>query len=96
MRFFSLLLMAVMVMARFGSSTALDGQLMGILSSNTHPRRDVEQEIVTFDKDSLFIHGKRVMIFSAEIHPFRFVVNHPRSISALSCLFHCLCDGADV
>ncbi|KAF4337116.1 beta-galactosidase [Fusarium beomiforme] len=36
--------------------------------------RDLLQDIVTFDEHSLFIHGERVTIFSAEIHPFRLPV----------------------
>ena len=34
-------------------------------------KRDVLQDIVTWDDKSLMIHGQRLMIFSAEFHPFR-------------------------
>lgn len=34
-------------------------------------KREALQEIVTWDKDSLFINGERVMLYSGEIHPFR-------------------------
>ncbi|KAF4445819.1 putative beta-galactosidase [Fusarium austroafricanum] len=37
-------------------------------------KRELLQDIVTFDEHSLFIHGERVTIFSAEIHPFRLPV----------------------
>lgn len=30
------------------------------------------QDIVTWDAQSIRIHGERVMIFSAEVHPFRY------------------------
>jgi hypothetical protein len=32
------------------------------------------QDIVTWDEDSLYIHGERVAIFSGEVHPFRLPV----------------------
>lgn len=32
------------------------------------------QDIVTWDEDSLYIHGERVVIFSGEVHPFRLPV----------------------
>ncbi|PQE12414.1 glycoside hydrolase family 35 protein [Rutstroemia sp. NJR-2017a BVV2] len=34
-------------------------------------RRDILQDIVTWDEHSLFVHGERVMIYSGEVHPFR-------------------------
>ncbi|KAH7241422.1 glycoside hydrolase superfamily [Fusarium tricinctum] len=37
-------------------------------------KRELLQDIVTFDEHSLFIRGERVTIFSAEIHPFRLPV----------------------
>ncbi|XXH04540.1 hypothetical protein Hte_010957 [Hypoxylon texense] len=37
-------------------------------------KRDLAQDIVTWDEHSLFVHGERVMIFSGEIHPFRLPV----------------------
>ncbi|KAE8151998.1 putative beta-galactosidase A [Aspergillus avenaceus] len=42
-----------------------------------HPdpaKRDLLQDIVTWDDKSLFINGERVMIFSGEVHPFRLPV----------------------
>jgi hypothetical protein len=29
------------------------------------------QDIVTWDKDSIFVHGKRVLLYSGEVHPYR-------------------------
>lgn len=34
-------------------------------------KRDLLQNIVTWDGKSLLIHGERVMIWSGEVHPFR-------------------------
>jgi beta-galactosidase GanA len=41
--------------------------------NNAH-KRELLQDIVTFDEHSLFINGERVTMFSAEIHPFRLPV----------------------
>ncbi|KAF4949389.1 hypothetical protein FGADI_8957 [Fusarium gaditjirri] len=46
----------------------------GARPSNILDSRALLQDIVTFDEHSLFIHGERVTIFSAEIHPFRLPV----------------------
>lgn len=37
-------------------------------------KRELLQDIVTWDEHSLFINGERATIFSAEIHPFRLPV----------------------
>ncbi|KAI9163259.1 putative beta-galactosidase A [Paramyrothecium foliicola] len=37
-------------------------------------KRDLLQDIVTWDSHALYIHGERAMIFSGEIHPFRLPV----------------------
>jgi beta-galactosidase GanA len=37
-------------------------------------KRDLLQDIVTWDERSLFIRGERIMIFSGEVHPFRLPV----------------------
>jgi len=37
-------------------------------------KRDVLQKIVTWDEHSLYVHGKRVMLYSGEVHPFRLPV----------------------
>ncbi|KAF5675342.1 beta-galactosidase [Fusarium circinatum] len=46
----------------------------GARPSNILDSRALLQDIVTFDEHSLFIHGERVTIFSAEVHPFRLPV----------------------
>ena len=35
-----------------------------------------QQEIVTWDDHSIFVHGERLMVFSGEFHPFRLPVTH--------------------
>lgn len=37
-------------------------------------KRELLQDIITWDEHSLFIHGERAMIFSGEVHPFRLPV----------------------
>ncbi len=46
-----------------------------ILRAHHDPaKRALLQDVVTFDEQSLFIHGERVMIFSGEFHPWRLPV----------------------
>lgn len=49
--------------------------LSGRPSTLFHPeRRELLQDVVTFDNYSLFINGERAMIFSGEFHPYRLPV----------------------
>lgn len=34
-------------------------------------KREALQDIVTWDKDSIFVHGERVFLYSGEVHPYR-------------------------
>ncbi|EED22288.1 beta-galactosidase, putative [Talaromyces stipitatus ATCC 10500] len=63
----------------------LSGQALGRAVSHRskpltvlgHPdieRRALLQDIVTWDNQSLYIHGEKLMIFSGEVHPFRLPV----------------------
>lgn len=53
----------------------LTSALIGRPSTLFHPeRRELLQDVVTFDNYSLFINGERTMIFSGEFHPFRLPV----------------------
>lgn len=53
----------------------LTSALSGRPSTLFHPeRRELLQDVVTFDNYSLFINGERTMIFSGEFHPFRLPV----------------------
>ncbi|KAF9696246.1 hypothetical protein EKO04_005856 [Ascochyta lentis] len=37
-------------------------------------KREALQDIVTWDKDSIFVHGERIFLYSGEIHPYRLPV----------------------
>ncbi|KNG51415.1 glycoside hydrolase family 35 protein [Stemphylium lycopersici] len=37
-------------------------------------RREALQDIVTWDEDSLFVHGERIFLYSGEVHPYRLPV----------------------
>lgn len=44
-------------------------------------KREALQDIVTWDEHSLFVHGERVLFYSGEFHPFRYVnMSLPTSI----------------
>ncbi|KAL2869525.1 glycoside hydrolase family 35 protein [Aspergillus lucknowensis] len=50
---------------------------IGSYAISKHPRgeaQDLLQNVVTWDNQSLYIHGERLMVFSGEIHPFRLPV----------------------
>lgn len=54
-----------------GGVHALSGRPSGLF----HPeRRELLQDIVTFDNYSLLINGERLMIYSGEFHPYRLPV----------------------
>jgi hypothetical protein len=38
-----------------------------------HKRDELLQSLVTWDEHSLFVRGERIMIYSGEFHPFRYV-----------------------
>jgi hypothetical protein len=37
-------------------------------------KREVLQDIVTWDKDSIFVNGERIFLYSGEVHPYRLPV----------------------
>lgn len=57
---------AIAATALLHGPTGLDALNGGI------SKRDTLQDVVTWDEHSLMIHGERIMIFSAEMHPFRY------------------------
>ncbi|KAK1985896.1 family 35 glycosyl hydrolase [Colletotrichum cereale] len=61
----------------FSISSALSTIAIGgrppTLIADAH-KRDRLQDVVTWDAQSLFVRGERVMVFSGEIHPFRLPV----------------------
>lgn len=61
----------ILPLALLGTAHALSGRPGGLF----HPeRRELLQDVVTFDNYSLFINGERAMIYAGEIHPFRLPV----------------------
>ncbi|KXJ91390.1 family 35 glycosyl hydrolase [Microdochium bolleyi] len=61
------------VIPLLGLSWLSSAQILNVDSrSNAHSKR--QQDIVTWDDKSLMINGERLMIFSAEFHPFRLPV----------------------
>lgn len=65
-------ILTLAVLAAQASSFALSGRPSTLLH---HPgRRELLQDVVTFDNASLFINGERLMLFSGEFHPYRLPV----------------------
>lgn len=52
---------------------ALSGRPGGLLRPDGR-RRELLQDVVTYDNDSLLVGGERLMVFSGEFHPFRLPV----------------------
>ncbi|KAK1992270.1 family 35 glycosyl hydrolase [Colletotrichum falcatum] len=70
----SLLSNAALALGIFSAlSTGATGGRPPTLTTDAH-KRDRLQDVVTWDANSLFVRGERVMIFSGEIHPFRLPV----------------------
>ncbi|KIY02701.1 uncharacterized protein Z520_01166 [Fonsecaea multimorphosa CBS 102226] len=64
-------------LAARAAGLAFPGHSFGGLNIIEHPdpeKRQLLQDIVTWDETSLFIYGQRIMIFSGEFHPFRLPV----------------------
>ncbi|KAK5163099.1 uncharacterized protein LTR77_010883 [Saxophila tyrrhenica] len=65
---------------RFLSSALLAGSAAGMSIPGTQGlkvkpyKREVLQDIVTWDQHSIFVHGERVLFYSGEYHPFRLPV----------------------
>lgn len=60
---------ATVVTTGYGA-VMMDSEIIDGVAPNSHTRSTL-QDIVTWDEDSIFIHGERMMLFSGEIHPFR-------------------------
>ncbi|KKZ64295.1 beta-galactosidase A [[Emmonsia] crescens] len=74
MRFLSACAIACLALQ---SAAAVVDRKLGGFTVIEHPdpvKRDLLQDIVKWDNESLFINGERIMIFSAEFHPFRLPV----------------------
>ncbi|KFY31041.1 hypothetical protein V493_01453 [Pseudogymnoascus sp. VKM F-4281 (FW-2241)] len=66
------LLTAACVAFQATAATAVSGKPSTFIRD--YDKRDLLQDVVTWDEHSLFIHGKRAMIFSGEVHPWRLPV----------------------
>ncbi|KAL4895785.1 glycoside hydrolase superfamily [Aspergillus ambiguus] len=74
MRF--LALGAAALLAAQAAGASIKHQLNGF-SITEHPdpaKRELLQKYVTWDGDSLFVNGERIMLFSGEVHPYRLPV----------------------
>ncbi len=72
MRF--LVLSALACLASQTAALVLPSYDLGTFKIIEHPdpaKRQLLQNIVTWDNASLFIRGERIMLFSGEFHPFR-------------------------
>jgi hypothetical protein len=69
MKFSSLALLACLAL-EIGASSLGRRKLTETLRPKKRAAGEL-QSIVTWDENSLFIHGKRVLIYSGEFHPFR-------------------------
>lgn len=65
----SLLLLALLLSPVLGS--ALKGRPGDLIK---HDKRGLLQNIVTWDEHSIFVHGRRVLFYSGEVHPYRLPV----------------------
>ncbi|PGH07140.1 beta-galactosidase [Blastomyces parvus] len=68
---------AIACLALQSAAAAVVDRKLGGFTVIEHPdpvKRDLLQDIVKWDNESLFINGERIMIFSAEFHPFRLPV----------------------
>ncbi|KAL2366465.1 hypothetical protein RJZ56_000510 [Blastomyces dermatitidis] len=68
---------AIACLALQSAAVVVVDRKLGGFTVIEHPdpaKRDLLQDIVKWDNESLFINGERIMIFSAEFHPFRLPV----------------------
>ncbi|EQL34392.1 hypothetical protein BDFG_03746 [Blastomyces dermatitidis ATCC 26199] len=66
---------AIACLALQSAAVVVVDRKLGGFTVIEHPdpaKRDLLQDIVKWDNESLFINGERIMIFSAEFHPFRY------------------------
>ena len=51
--------------------------LQDIVSAGINQRKktvEANLQKVTWDEDSLFVHGERIFLYSGEVHPYRYVI----------------------
>jgi beta-galactosidase len=66
---------AVALLAAQAAGASIKHKLNGytIMEHSDPAKRELLQKYVTWDDKSLFVNGERIMIFSGEVHPFRYV-----------------------
>ncbi|OAA47981.1 beta-galactosidase lacA [Cordyceps fumosorosea ARSEF 2679] len=68
-------LVSQVVLSSLAAAAAIPGTHFGPFTVvSDAERRDLHQDVVTWDAHSLFIRGERAMIYSGEFHPFRLPV----------------------
>lgn len=60
--------------SEFFQRTRIRGTSLRISPPGSIQAREALQDMVTWDENSLFVRGERIMVFSAEFHPFRLPV----------------------
>jgi hypothetical protein len=73
MKSFSTLAVTALALCQSCVAFGIGGRPLSMIRGASQKRAPL-QDVVTWDEHSLFVHGKRVMIFSGEIHPFRLPV----------------------
>ncbi|PCH04028.1 Glycoside hydrolase, family 35 [Penicillium occitanis (nom. inval.)] len=58
-----------------GRAVSHRGGALNVFENSGVEQRALLQDVVTWDNQSLYIHGERLMIFSGEVHPFRLPVS---------------------
>jgi hypothetical protein len=68
--------LSILALFVYLASQACSGPVSGhgVTERLREDKRAALQDIVTWDENSLFIYGKRVVIYSGEFHPFRLPV----------------------
>ncbi|VUC34740.1 unnamed protein product [Clonostachys rosea] len=78
MKLLSVTVQLLLASASWSQRTSLRRHTVGAVTSEEEheysSKRDLLQDIVTWDDKSLFIHGERLMLYAAEMHPFRMPV----------------------
>lgn len=62
----------LLALAAAGLSVVTEAAVIAGRKVNIDPSSNGLQDIVTWDKHTIFVHGKRVLFYSGEFHPFRF------------------------
>lgn len=56
-------------------------QRIGKIGKGVGKRRaKADGQQVTWDKDTIFVNGERLFLYSGEVHPFRYVIQHSSTL----------------